>query len=86
MEFEQIVKRLDWLDEEHRKDKAQIAECQNQIGAQYTQIAGLHKSLQDLEENVGRAQSTCKCGHRTMSDHLGSKRTMKKAELKCWRR
>ncbi len=57
MNLDEAVQLINWLDEEHRKDKAQIAECQNQIGMQYTQIAGLHKSLQDLEERLARVQS-----------------------------
>jgi hypothetical protein len=31
MEFEQIIKRLDWLDEQHRKDKDSIAEIKDQV-------------------------------------------------------
>ena len=31
MDFEQIVKRLQWLDEEHRKDKAAIIALEERI-------------------------------------------------------
>jgi len=31
MEFEQIIKRLDWLDEEHRKDKAAVEALSEQL-------------------------------------------------------
>ncbi len=57
MNLDQVVQLVNWLDEEHRKDKTQIGELQNQIGQQYTQIQGLNKSLQDLEERLARVQS-----------------------------
>ena len=31
MEFDQIFKRLDWLDEEHRKDKAAVETLSDQL-------------------------------------------------------
>ncbi|HEX9077743.1 MAG TPA: hypothetical protein VF932_18300 [Anaerolineae bacterium] len=57
MNLEEAVQLVNWLDEEHRKDKAQIIDLQNQISQQYTQIAALNKSLQDLEERLVRVQS-----------------------------
>jgi DNA repair exonuclease SbcCD ATPase subunit len=57
MNLEQVSQLVAWLDEEHRKDKAQLTELANQLSQQYTQIAGLNKSLQDLEERLARVQS-----------------------------
>ncbi|MBI5304696.1 MAG: hypothetical protein HY868_21360 [Chloroflexi bacterium] len=57
MNLEQVTQRVTWLDEEHRKDKAQIAEVGNQLTSQYSQIAGLVKTTQDLEERIARLQS-----------------------------
>ncbi len=57
MNLEQAVQLINWLDEEHRKDKAQIAELSAQLGQQYTQIAALNKGLRDLEERLARVQS-----------------------------
>ncbi|MCI0477136.1 MAG: hypothetical protein L0Y55_12885 [Anaerolineales bacterium] len=57
MNLEQAVQLLNWLDEEHRKDKAQIAELANQLTQQYTLVAGLNKTVQDLEERLARVQS-----------------------------
>lgn len=57
MNLDQVVQLVNWLDEEHRRDKTQIGELQNQISQQYTQIQGLNKSLQDLEERLARVQS-----------------------------
>jgi hypothetical protein len=57
MNLEQVVQRVTWLDEEHRKDKAQLVQVADQISLQYTQLAGLNKSLMDLEERLQRVQS-----------------------------
>jgi len=57
MNLEQVTQRVTWLDEEHRKDKAMIGELNNQLTTQYAQIAGLVKTVQDLEERIARLQS-----------------------------
>jgi chromosome segregation ATPase len=57
MNLEEAIQLINWLDEEHRKDKAQITELQGQLSLQYTQISGLNKNLQDLEERVARLQT-----------------------------
>lgn len=57
MDLDQAIQMINWLDEERRKDKAQIAELANQLTQQYSQIAQLNKSLQDLEERLARVQS-----------------------------
>ena len=57
MNLDEAVQLVNWLDEEHRKDKTQIAELQNQVGQQYTLISGLSKNLKDLEERLARVQS-----------------------------
>jgi len=52
MEFDQIIKRLDWLDEEHRKEKAaleplidQLAETKRELKFANTKIKELGKEL-----------------------------------------
>ncbi len=57
MNLDQAVQLLNWLDEEHRKDKTQIAELASQLTQQYTLVAGLNKTVQDLEERLARVQS-----------------------------
>ncbi len=57
MNLDQAAQLITWLDEEHRKDKAQLGELANQLSLQYTQVSGLNKSLQDLEERLARVQS-----------------------------
>ena len=43
MEFEQIVKRLEWLDDEHRKDKAALNSLEKQISSVDNEIKTLKK-------------------------------------------
>jgi DNA repair exonuclease SbcCD ATPase subunit len=50
MEFEQIIKQLDWLDEERRKDKATIAAQVEHIAALSTTIDTLKEKVKTLEE------------------------------------
>ncbi len=57
MEQTQTTQMVKWLDEERRREKAQVAELMEQISQQYTQIAGLSKTTQDLAERVARLQS-----------------------------
>jgi DNA repair exonuclease SbcCD ATPase subunit len=48
---------LTWLDEEHRKDKVMMGEILGQLDQHLTQITGLTKGLQDLEERLARVQN-----------------------------
>lgn len=57
MNLDQAVQLLNWLDEEHRKDKAQISELAGQLTQHYSLIAGLNKTVQDLEERLTRLQN-----------------------------
>ena len=41
MTLEQTEQLVSWLDEEHRKDKAKIAELSEQLTQQFSQIAGV---------------------------------------------
>ncbi len=54
---DQSVQLLTWLDEEHRKDKMMMSEILAQLDQHLTQITGLTKGLQDLEERLARVQS-----------------------------
>ncbi len=57
MNLDEAIQLINWLDEEHRKDKTLITDLQNQISQQYSQIQSLAKSLQDLEERIARVQN-----------------------------
>ena len=52
MEFEQIVKQLDWLDEERRKDKATIAAQVEHIAVLNNAIDTLAKKVKPLEKAI----------------------------------
>jgi hypothetical protein len=52
MEFEQIVKRLEWLDDEHRKDKATLSVLEERISALDSSISALSKQIKDLTKKV----------------------------------
>jgi len=52
MDFEQIVKRLQWLDEEHRKDKAAIIELEERIAGYEGRIDTVAKQIKPLEKQI----------------------------------
>ena len=52
MEFEQIVKRLEWLDEEHRKDKAALKALEERIASYDNNISTLKEQIKDLTKQV----------------------------------
>ena len=52
MEFEQIVKRLEWLDEEHRKDKAALKALEERIASYDNSISTLKEQIKDLTKTV----------------------------------
>jgi len=52
MDFEQIVKRLQWLDEEHRKDKAAIIELEERIAGYEGNLDTVAKQVKPLEKQI----------------------------------
>jgi chromosome segregation ATPase len=52
MEFEQIVKRLEWLDEEHRKDKEALKTLEERLTSLDGDINTLSKQIKDLNKKV----------------------------------
>ncbi len=57
MNPDKSVQLLNWLDEEHRKDKTMIADIVGQLDQLRTQITGVQRGLGDLEERLARVQS-----------------------------
>ena len=45
MEFDQIIKRLDWLDEEHRKDKAALDALTEQLAETKVELKFAKKKI-----------------------------------------
>ncbi len=52
MDFEQIVKRLEWLDDEHRKDKAALTKFEERIASIEINIKALSEDIKDLSKKV----------------------------------
>ena len=52
MDFEQIVKRLQWLDEEHRKDKAAIIELEERIAGYEGNLDTVAMQIKPLEKQI----------------------------------
>ena len=52
MEFEQIIKRLEWLDDEHRKDKAALKALEERIAAYDNRINPLKEQIKDLTKKI----------------------------------
>ena len=52
MEFEQIFKRLEWLDEEHRKDKASLSSLDERLTSIKSDIKTLTNQIKDLNKKV----------------------------------
>jgi chromosome segregation ATPase len=58
MEYEQIVKRLQWLDEEHRKDKAAIIALEERIAAYEGNIEVVKQQIKPLDKQIAGALSS----------------------------
>jgi chromosome segregation ATPase len=54
MEQEQIIKRLEWLDEERRKDKNTIASLEERINALQGNLEAAHKEINGLKDELTR--------------------------------
>jgi len=52
MEFEQIIKRLDWLDAEQRKTKAAISAVEEKFESVETSIAAVSQQIKGLEKEI----------------------------------
>lgn len=52
MEFEQIVKRLEWLDDEHRKDKAALVKFEERLASIEINIKTLSEDIKDLSKKI----------------------------------
>lgn len=54
MEFEQIIKRLDWLDEERRKDKQTIAALEERLAAAQSELKVASKKAKEIEAALAK--------------------------------
>jgi chromosome segregation ATPase len=58
MEFEQLVKRLEWLDEEHRKTRASIITLEERMTALEGKIDTVAKQLKPLPQQIADISNT----------------------------
>ena len=58
MEFEQIIKRLDWLEKEHRKDKDAISALKEQMAALDTSINAASKQIKGLSKQISEVTAS----------------------------
>ena len=54
MEFDQIIKRLDWLDEEHRKDKAALDSLSEKLAEAYGELKVANKKIKELSAGLSQ--------------------------------
>ena len=54
MEFDQIIKRLDWLDEEHRKDKAALEPLVEQLAETKRELKYANTQIKELETELSK--------------------------------
>lgn len=57
MEFEQIVKRLEWLDDEHRKDKAALTALEEKLASLDSGSTTLAKQVKEMSKKVSEIGS-----------------------------
>jgi chromosome segregation ATPase len=57
MEFEQIIKRLDWLDDEHRKDKAVMDALAEKLTNTQAELKVANKKIKELNNELSQFSS-----------------------------
>ena len=54
MEFDQIIKRLDWLDEEHRKDKTALDALTDQLAEAKGELKYANQKIKELSTELSQ--------------------------------
>jgi chromosome segregation ATPase len=58
MEFEQLIKRIDWLEKERQKDKESIASLKEQIASMETSVNAVSKQMKTLNKQIADIGAT----------------------------
>jgi chromosome segregation ATPase len=58
MELEQIIKRLDWLDEEHRKDKHALSALEERLASLDGNLKSLGQQVKEMSGDIARLNTT----------------------------
>ena len=54
MDINQVIKQMEWVDEERRRDKTVLLNVQERLSTQIDQVEGIHLRFKELEEEVKR--------------------------------
>ncbi len=81
MDNEQLEKRIEWLDEERRKDKETISDLEKRILALEGKLDAMHKKDQELDSGLTRLR-TAVTRVDVLEEELGSFRVDRKKEIK----
>lgn len=57
MDLDQLTQMVTWLDEEHRRDRAEIAKLQQRLESQATEIVEQARRIQELEGQLASTQA-----------------------------
>ncbi|MEZ4617490.1 MAG: hypothetical protein R2867_18535 [Caldilineaceae bacterium] len=76
MELAQLAQMVSWLDEEHRRDRAEIARLQQRIEAQSADVIEQARRIQELEARLAATQ-----GHLTKFNQIEQAIQNAKSEL-----
>lgn len=76
MELAQLAQMVSWLDEEHRRDRAEIARLQQRIEAQSSDVIEQARRIQELEAKLASTQ-----GHLTKFNQIEQAIQNAKSEL-----
>ena len=60
MEFEQIVKRMEWVDEEHRKTKSSLITLEERMMALEANIDKVAKQIKPLGNQIADIAKHCR--------------------------
>ena len=68
MDIAQLAQMVNWLDEEHRRDRAEIARLQQQVEGQTADLVEQARRIQDLEGRL--AGTTAQLGRFTQLEQM----------------
>ena len=57
MDTDQLTQMVTWLDEEHRRDRGEVAKLQQRIESQATEVVELARRIQELESQLASTQA-----------------------------
>ena len=57
MDTDQLTQMVTWLDEEHRRDRGEVAKLQQRIESQATEVVEQARRIQELESQLASTQA-----------------------------